>query len=343
MSPGIVLSPLVWNWYVGFFMSMGMVSSVAISFAFGLLTIDWFYLIAKRISSAATPTSYVRAQFNLFRFQAIVLGTVLAPVAALALYYLLISIVSKLTPGLIEAPGLDYETGPLEEYASNMASLLVFVGLVSLCVTAGIYFFLSSYAKTIRGQAFPAGLGRMFIKRYFSDNLFLGRLLMLISLPVVIYFFYNIALLVLAISPPDASWTDPDRAPECRRSLYVFCGAPKFLVGRRVIQPGRLAGVSRRAAQMALYNRKPSHEFDLSTLLQAFLSCISMQHRVRTHVLLGGLFCQICGFCSLCVTSHKTSEHTENSSTVFFIKDEDTSPERAIESGYTAGSMRKTG
>jgi hypothetical protein len=201
MSSEIVLSPLVWNWYVGFFTSMGMVLAVAISFVSGLLLIDWLYRIAKKIESQPTPQSFRGACFNLSRFQAIVIGVLLAPIAAIVSYYCLFLLVWKLKPNMIDALPPDPGALSFLEDISGMASLVLFVGAISLGIIAFLFFLLYSYAKRTSAEKAPAGFIRRFVIRYFQENLLVGFLLILIAFPVLTYFIYNMTLLVVYLSP----------------------------------------------------------------------------------------------------------------------------------------------
>ena len=201
MNSQIVLSPKVWNWYVGFFMSMGMVTAAALSFAFGLLLIDWLYQRAKKIESQPTPESFRGAYFNISRFQAIALGVLLAPIGIVSSYYFLFLLVWKLTPNMIDAPPLEPEALLFFEDVSNMASLVIFAGALSFGVLAIVFFLLYSYAGRMSTEEAPAGFIKRFVRRYFQENVFIGFLLMLITFPVLTYFLYNIAILAVAVSP----------------------------------------------------------------------------------------------------------------------------------------------
>ena len=201
MSSEIVLSPYVWNWYVGFFTSMGMVLAVAISFASGLLLIDWLYRIAKKIESQPTPQSFRGAHFNLSRFQAIVIGVLLAPIVAIISYYCLFLLVWNLRPNEISAPPPEPGALSFLEDISGMASLVLFVGAISFGIIAFLFFLLYSYAKRTSAEKAPAGFIKRFVIRYFQENLLVGFLLILIAFPVLTYFLYNMTLLVVYLSP----------------------------------------------------------------------------------------------------------------------------------------------
>jgi hypothetical protein len=201
MSSVIVLSPQVWNWYVGFFVSMGLVLAAAISFASGLFVIDWLYRIAKKIESQPTPQSFRGAYFSLSRFQAIVIGVFLAPITAIVSYYCLFLLVWRLAPNMVDASPPEPGALSFLEDSSGMASLVLFVGAVSFSVIAVIFFLLYFYAKRPGFERTPAGIIKRFVRRYFQENLLVGFLLMLIAFPVLTYFLYNMFLLVVYVSP----------------------------------------------------------------------------------------------------------------------------------------------
>lgn len=201
MSSGIELSPQLWNWYVGFFISMGMVLSVAISFSFALLFIDLFYLFAKNIDTKPTPPSLWGAYFNLSRFQAIVIGVLLAPIGAISLYYLLSSLVWKLAPQGIEAPPLDFGSDSPDIFLERTASLIVYLFVLTLIIAAVIFILLYYSARKIDSERSSVGIIKKFMKRYYYENLFVGLLFMLIACPVIGYFLYNVAFLVMVIVP----------------------------------------------------------------------------------------------------------------------------------------------
>lgn len=201
MSAGVVLSPQVWNWYVGFFISMGMVIAAAISFAFGILLIDWLYLIAKSIESRPTPSSLLKAYFNLSRFQSIVIGVLLAPIGSVSLYYLLFHLIWKLAPSTISAPPLEFGADSFMENPSSMASMILWICALTFGVTTITFISLYSYAKRLDPERASYGWIKRFTRRYFKENLVIGFILTLIAFPVLMYFFYNITLLALVISP----------------------------------------------------------------------------------------------------------------------------------------------
>lgn len=201
MSSDIVLSPQVWNWYVEFFISMGMVIAAAISFAFGILLVDWLYLIAKSIESKPTPSSLFKAYFNLSRFGSVVIGVFLAPIGSVSLYYLLFPLIWKLAPNTINAPPLEFGADSFMENLSSMASLVLWVCVSAFSITMIAFIALCAYAKGIDPERTPYGWLKRFTRRYFKENLVIGFILMLIAFPVLAYLLYNITLLAMVISP----------------------------------------------------------------------------------------------------------------------------------------------
>ena len=220
MMSGIVVSPQIWNWYVGFFMSMGMVLSAALSCAVGLLVIDWIYSLAKKIESEPTPPSLWRSYLNLSRFQAIVIGLMLAPLGAISAYYFLFILVWTLTPNMISAPPPDSGAVPFLEDTSGMISLILAIGIVTFGIIAMIYFFLYAYAKRMSSEKATVGLVKGLLRRYFYDHLLVGSLLMLTAFPVMADFFYNIALLLVVISPSARHDLTRIKLPNAE-SLYI--------------------------------------------------------------------------------------------------------------------------
>ena len=82
---GIKLSPVLWNWWVAFYISMGAMLSLAVALAVAVFLGHWLYRCARKIKSESTPTSPARAAFKLSAFGALVLGAALIPVAIMAI------------------------------------------------------------------------------------------------------------------------------------------------------------------------------------------------------------------------------------------------------------------
>jgi hypothetical protein len=200
-SFGIELSPQIWNWYVGFFISMGAILSVAIAFTFAVLLIHWLYLCARNIASEPTPLSLHRALFRLSAFQAIVLGAVLVLVGTIAIYYLFFSLIWQLAPRMIDVPPLDFGSISEEKRLVGSASLLIYLVALSILIATAIFFLLRYRANRINQEKGSIGFFKKFLVRYFHESIFVGFLLILIACPILLYFLYNVALLTLIIVP----------------------------------------------------------------------------------------------------------------------------------------------
>ena len=200
-SLGIELSPQIWNWYVGFFVSMGAVLSVAIAFTFAVLLIHWLYFCAWNIESEPTPLSLYRALFRLSAFQAVVLGTVLVPIGVVAIYYLFFLLFWQLAPSMIDAPPLDFGSIPEDEQLVNNASLLIYLVALTILIGTTIFLVLHRRANRMNQENSSIGFFKKILRRYFRKSIFVGFLLILIACPVLFYFLYNLALLILIIVP----------------------------------------------------------------------------------------------------------------------------------------------
>ena len=214
MSSQISLQPLIWAWYVGFYLSMGMVLAVWVAFAFAILLIHWLYLCARRVESEPTPSSFPTAMLRLTGFQALVAGAVLVPIGTIALFYLLSDLVWKLAPNMVNAPPVpsatvstptpDSGSVPVDDWFSGMASLVIYLGAFAALVAGTIFLFLRSYARKIDQETGPIGLIKRIVRRYFHESILVGFLLVLITWPVILYFFYNLAWLVMYMVPSTA-------------------------------------------------------------------------------------------------------------------------------------------
>ena len=220
MSYGIQVSPQIWNWYVGFFVSMGMVIAIAIAFTFAVLTIHWLYLCAQKIESKPTPSSLNLVFFQLSVFQAIVIGAVLVPVGITAIYYLFFLLIWKLAPNPVDAAPLDFGSMPDDVWFSSMSSLLIYLIALTVIIAGIIFILLRRYANRINPGGFSIGFAQRFFRRYFHESLFVGFLLVLIACPVITYFLYNIAWLVIIIVP-SSSHELPRIAFPNAQSLYL--------------------------------------------------------------------------------------------------------------------------
>ena len=209
MNSGLTLLPQVWSWYVGFFVSMGSVIAVAMAFIFAVITTHWLYLCAHRIESKPTSPSFSRTMVRLSAFQALVIGVILVPFCTVALYYLLFTLVWKLAPAMpsilpTDAPLPEFGSESGDQWFSSMTSLLIYLGSLTVLIAGGTFFLLRNYARKIDEGIGSMGIIKRVLRRYFYDSIFIGCLLTLIACPVLLYFLYNMALLVMLIVPSTA-------------------------------------------------------------------------------------------------------------------------------------------
>jgi hypothetical protein len=205
---------LLWVWYFQFFISMGGVLSAAFSLAIGVLLTHWLYLCARNIESKPTPSSFPKAILRLSGFQALVAGVVLVPFSTISLFYLLNDLVWKLAPAMpptpptdapsIGGPLTDFDSTKWDEWFSSMASLIIYLAALTAVIGGTILFLLRHYAKRINPEMVPIGFIKKVVRRYFHESALVGFLLTLIACPVILFFFYNIAWLVLFIFPSTA-------------------------------------------------------------------------------------------------------------------------------------------
>lgn len=199
----MTLLPQIWSWYAGFFVSMGMVLALATALTLGILLTHWLYLCASTIESKPTPLSYPRALVRLSGFQALVIGVMLVPFVTITVYYVLFFLVFNLAPAVppsTDMPSLDF--GSTDEIAA-MASLVMFLGVLAILIAGTVFYLLHSYAKTIDLET-SVGFIKRIVQRYFQKSVAIGFLLTLIACPVLFYFLYNVALLVMYLVPSTA-------------------------------------------------------------------------------------------------------------------------------------------
>ena len=209
MNPDI--APLLQLWSFQFFLSMGAVLSVAIALTIGVLLTHWIYLCARNIESKPTSPSFPKTILRLSVFQALVAGVVLVPFVTIGLFYLLMDLVWKLLPTLpssppVNAPPLD--TAPLisdpaliDEWFSSMAALIIYLTALTTFIGGAILLLLRRYAKRIDSEKGPIGFSKKVVRRYFHESILVGFLLILIACPVILFFFYNMAWLVMYMVP----------------------------------------------------------------------------------------------------------------------------------------------
>ena len=209
MSSDIALLPQVWHWYYGFFVSMGSVFAVAVALAVGVLLTHWLYLCSRRIELKPTPSSYPRAMLRLSGFQALIMGAVLVPFITIAVYYLLFFFIWKLAPAMpstppTDVPFPDFGSGSTDEWFSSMASLVIYIVVLTVVIVGTAFFLLRNCARRINEGAGSIGIIKRVVRRYFHESVLIGFLLALIACPVLFYFLYNMAWLVMYLKPSAA-------------------------------------------------------------------------------------------------------------------------------------------
>ncbi len=200
-SSSLELSPQIWNWYVGFFETMGAVFSLAMALASAVLIIHWLYICAQNLESEPTPTAFIPAVLRLSAFQALILGAFLVPVGVSLAYYLLASVVWKLTPAQVEAPPLDFGAMSVDDQISSMASLSINLLALAGIIVLTVFLLLRYGAQRLNRGDVSLGFIKRFLRTYFYESPCVGFSLMLIACPVLWYFLYNTALLIMVVVP----------------------------------------------------------------------------------------------------------------------------------------------
>lgn len=205
------IKPLLQIWSFQFFLSMGAVLSVGIALTIGVLLTHWIYLCARNIESKPTSLSFPKTILRLSGFQALVVGVVLVPFCTIGLFYILIDLVWKLLPTMepstppISAPpivpSLNFDSASADEWFSSMASLIIYLAGLTTIIVGTVFFFLHRYAKRIDSEKTPIGFIKRVVKTYFHKSILVGVLLILIAWPVILFFLYNIAWLVMYAVP----------------------------------------------------------------------------------------------------------------------------------------------
>lgn len=205
------INPLLSVWYLQFWISMGSVLSAAVPLAVGVLLTHWFYLCARNIESKPTPLSFPKAFLRLSGFQALVAGVALVPFSTMGLFYLFIHFVWKFVPAMppnqpTEAPSVDVPLPDLglsswDEWISSMASLVIYLAALTLIIGGTTFFRLRQYAKRIDPEKVSIRFVEKVVRRYFHESIFVGFLLILIACPVILFFLFNLAWLVIFIFP----------------------------------------------------------------------------------------------------------------------------------------------
>jgi len=204
MNPDI--APLLQLWSFQFFLSMGAVLSVAIALTIGVLLTHWIYLCARNIESKPTSQSFPKTILRLSGFQALVAGVALVPFITIGMFYIFMDLVWKVIPTLpstppVNAPPMISDPAFADEWFSSMASLIIYLAVLTTFIGGTIFFLLHRYAKRIDSEKGPIGFTKKVVRRYFHESILVGFLLILIACPVILFFFYNIAWLVMYIVP----------------------------------------------------------------------------------------------------------------------------------------------
>ncbi len=205
------IKALLQIWSLQFSLSMGGVLSVAIPLTVGLLITHWLYLCARGIESEPTPASFPKSILKLSGFQALVAGVALVPFITMSLFYLLMDLVWKLLPATppgspvttppIDAPPSISDSASVDQWFSNQASLIIYLAALTVIIGATIFFLLRRYAKRMESETEPLGFIKRVVRRYFHQSILVGFLLILIVCPVILFFFYNMAWLVMFVVP----------------------------------------------------------------------------------------------------------------------------------------------
>jgi hypothetical protein len=209
MNPDI--EALLQIWSLQFSLSMGAVLSVAIALTVGLLMTHWLYLCAHSIESEPTPASFPKAILKLSGFQALIAGVVMVPFITMGLFYLLGDLVWKLLPAtppasLVAAPSINTpssisDSRSVDQWFSSMASLIIYLAVLTTMIGGMIFFLLRRYAKSMGPETVPLGFIKRVVRRYFHQSILVGFLLILIACPVILFFLYNVAWLIMFIVP----------------------------------------------------------------------------------------------------------------------------------------------
>ena len=201
-------------WYFQFFISMGGVLSAAIPLAIGVLFTHWLYVCARGIEAKPTPTSFPKTILKLSGFQALVAGAALVPVSAIGSFYLLFNLLWKFAPAMppssstavphLNAPFPAFDSGSADEWFSSMASLIIYLAVLTAIICAIFFFLLRNYARRIDAEKTLTGIIKKVMRRYFHESILVGFLLVLTASPVILIFIYNMAWLVMFIDPSTA-------------------------------------------------------------------------------------------------------------------------------------------
>ena len=138
----------------------------------------------------------------------------MVPFSTIGIFYLLNDLVWKLAPAMpptppidapsIDAPLPDFGSASGDEWFSSMASLIIYLAALTAIIGGTIFFLLRHYAQRIDSGKVSIGFIKKVVRGYFHESILVGFLLILIACPVILYFFYNLAWVVMFISPSTA-------------------------------------------------------------------------------------------------------------------------------------------
>jgi hypothetical protein len=216
-SPSIELSPQLWNWWVGFYLTMGAMLSLAVALVVAVLIGHLLYRLARKIEMEPVPQSPGWASLKLSAFGALALGAVLIPVMISLIYSVLSNLLWSMAPAAVNAPPLDLGFASDDAQISGMSSLVLELLILAVLISGAIFLFFRKAARKINPHEGPPGLVMGLIRTYFHDSVLVGFLLCVIACPVILYFLYNAALLVLVVLPaarhalPKIAFPDAER------------------------------------------------------------------------------------------------------------------------------------
>ncbi len=88
-----------------------------------------------------------------------------------------------------------------DELISSLASLSIILLVIACIIAITIFLLLRYRAQRLNRDEVSLGFAQRFLREYFYENPYVGFLLLLIACPVLWYFLYNMALLLMVIVP----------------------------------------------------------------------------------------------------------------------------------------------
>ncbi len=147
-----------------------------------------------------TPQAFLPAQLNLSYLVLIAFAALLAVAVAVGMFYCLFGVVLMLAPSSVEGAESALEIEWSEQYLRSMISVVLAIAAVSLLAVISAIVFLYGRARAMDRSGTEPGMWRRLFIRYFYRRPLTGLLLALISWPVLVYFLFDVSLL-LSISP----------------------------------------------------------------------------------------------------------------------------------------------